>query len=54
MTVLGSAVKTFSWGVWRKGKISAVNDDGTCTVEWDGGGVSLGATVVNGIMPRKY
>jgi hypothetical protein len=51
---VGDNVKTFRWWRWWKGKISAVHDDGTVSIEWDGGGVSVNATVVNGIVPRRY
>ena len=50
---VGYRVKTCRWYRWWTGKVSAVNDDGTVTIEWDGGGVSLRATVVNGIVPRS-
>jgi hypothetical protein len=46
-------VKTFSWRKWLRGRVSAVHDDDTCTIEWIGGGVSTNATVVNGIVPRQ-
>lgn len=51
---VGNKVTTVAWGRTIRGRVSAVHDDGTCTIEWDGGGVSIGATVVNGIVPRRH
>jgi len=51
---INDPVKTWSWGRWLKGQVSHVNGDGTVTVEWHGGGVSLGATPnKHGIIPRR-
>jgi hypothetical protein len=46
-------VKTFRWDRWWRGTVTATHADDTVTIEWDGGGVSLNATVVNGIVPRR-
>jgi hypothetical protein len=50
----GDKVSTVAWGRTIKGRVSATHNDGTCTIEWYGGGVSLNATVVNGIVPRRH
>lgn len=53
MNKVGDPVTTISWGRQIRGRISAIHEDGTCTIEWEEGGVSLNAAVINGIKPRR-